>query len=342
VHVVSSGRVWAPFTALVIAGLAAGGALAASAPGVVTGAAVPVNRTTAVLRGYVNPRGSATVYYFEWGTTTAYGQSGVHASAGNGTTPRAVSQTAAGLTPDTTYHYRLVASNASGMAAGVDRTFKTSPGAPLASTGAATNVNQTGAVLVGSVNPDGRATVWYFQWGTSTRYGQQTAARALAGASSSQVVADPLEGVLAPGTVYHYRLVARNSVGIATGADSSFMTYPVHPPTPRVSAKTRPKHAQNQPYTFKTSGKLTRPSSIPSTYACKGTVTIRFYRGSRQVAYRQTNVKTNCKFSARTTFRHLPGPRGQPRPVHLRIVIRFLKTPYLAGSRAPVEHVTLG
>ncbi len=342
VRLVTYVRVTALAAVLSVGGVIAGAAVAASAPGVATGSAYPVLRTQAVLHGYVNPRGASTTYHFEWGTTNAYGQTGGQASAGNGITPIAVKAPVAGLIPGMIYHYRLVASNVSGTSLGADRTFKTGPGAPIASTGAATHVNQTGAFLTGSVNPGGRATAWYFQWGRSTSYGQQTAAQALPSGTSPHGVGVSLEGLLAPGTVYHYRLVARNAAGIAYGADSSLMTYPLQPPSPRVTAKTKPKHAHTPPYKFKTSGKVVRPSSIPATYACTGNVTVRFFRGSRQVAYRKAKVKPSCRFSARTVFRHLPGPPAQRRPVQLRIVIRFLATPYLAGSRAPVEHASLG
>ncbi len=85
----------------------AGAAGAASSPAVVTGGTSSRTNTSAVLDGTVNPNGSSTTYYFQWGLTTGYGATSKPASAGNGTTTVAVKTTAAGLTPGTTYHYRL-------------------------------------------------------------------------------------------------------------------------------------------------------------------------------------------------------------------------------------------
>ncbi len=97
-----------------------------AAPAVSTGAANHVTPTTATITGTVNANGKATTYHFEWGTSTAYGRSTGSASAGSGTTDQSVSAALSGLVPNTTYHYRLVATNSSGTAVGADRSFKTS------------------------------------------------------------------------------------------------------------------------------------------------------------------------------------------------------------------------
>src|SRR5437588_7113605 len=93
-------------------------ALAASSPSVVTGSASQISQTNAVLKGTVNPNGSGTTYFFEWGLSTAYGANDTAASAGSGTKPVSVARTAGGLIPGTTYHYRLVATNHFGTAVG--------------------------------------------------------------------------------------------------------------------------------------------------------------------------------------------------------------------------------
>lgn len=84
----------------------------------------PTTGTSSVtLKGSVSPRGLATVYAFQFGTTTGYGAQTAPASAGNGTTSIAVSQTITGLPPGVTYHYRLIATNAAGTSNGKDATF---------------------------------------------------------------------------------------------------------------------------------------------------------------------------------------------------------------------------
>jgi hypothetical protein len=103
------------------------------APGVETGAASSVGETEALLNGTIDAIGAQTTYHFDYGLTDAYGSSvptGTEASAGGGHLLHPVSRTITGLAPGTTYHYRLVASNAAGTTEGADRTFTTAgPGA---------------------------------------------------------------------------------------------------------------------------------------------------------------------------------------------------------------------
>jgi hypothetical protein len=94
-------------------------------PSAVTGGAKSISETTAAPEGTVNPRGSETSYYFQYGTTTAYGAQTPTTSVGMGTTGVKVSQPLKGLALGTTYHYRVVASSAAGTSAGPDRTFAT-------------------------------------------------------------------------------------------------------------------------------------------------------------------------------------------------------------------------
>jgi hypothetical protein len=73
----------------------------------------------------VNPRGSATYYYFQYGQTDAYGQQTPLAEAGAGTRSVAVRVPIAGLAPLTIYHFRLVAVNAAGTVFGHSHALKT-------------------------------------------------------------------------------------------------------------------------------------------------------------------------------------------------------------------------
>ena len=95
-------------------------------PEVVTGTARVLDSKTVELSGTVNPNGLATSYLFELGKTAAYGMTSPVASAGSGTVSLTVQMTASGLTPSTTYHFRLVAENAQGKVYGSDSTFTTS------------------------------------------------------------------------------------------------------------------------------------------------------------------------------------------------------------------------
>ncbi|HEU4737534.1 MAG TPA: hypothetical protein VFS54_00470 [Solirubrobacterales bacterium] len=97
-------------------------------PGAITESATGVKGTEAVLNGSVNPRGTATSYYFEYGTTTTYGSTMPVSpkAVGSGVSAVKVSESISGLTGNTTYHVRVVAENASGgITKGSDLTFKT-------------------------------------------------------------------------------------------------------------------------------------------------------------------------------------------------------------------------
>jgi hypothetical protein len=91
-----------------------------------TGAASGVTVDEATISGTVNPQGKETSYRFEYGEGTEYGTQ-VFGTILAGQGVETVTLNLRGIDPDTTYHYRLVASNAGGTAYGEDVTF-TTPG----------------------------------------------------------------------------------------------------------------------------------------------------------------------------------------------------------------------
>ena len=97
----------------------------AAAPTVSTGGASAITQTTANVKGTVNPQGQSTTYYFQYGPTTTYGSQTPPAAAGSGTKGVAATGTLTGLAPNTRYHYRIVASNPSGVDSGGDKSFVT-------------------------------------------------------------------------------------------------------------------------------------------------------------------------------------------------------------------------
>jgi hypothetical protein len=100
-------------------------------PGVDTYSPKAITSTSATLSGVVDSGGSTTNYWFEYGTTTAYGTSTASASTSSWQSTQ-VSKAVSGLTPGTTYHVRLVASSAHGSATGDDVVFTTQGTAPSA------------------------------------------------------------------------------------------------------------------------------------------------------------------------------------------------------------------
>lgn len=327
---------------LVAAAFVAGVASAASSPSVVTGRVFPVKRTAAVLHGTVNPNGRATVYAFQWGLTTAYGATSVGHPAGNGTVPVAVKVTAGGLIPGTVYHYRLVAISRSGASIGADHRFRTAGHPPPSTaTGPATQVTSSAATVTGVINPNGAATTWEFQYGLTAAYTNQTIGSTLPAASAPVSVASRLSG-LAPGTVFHYRIVAlHGTIASSAGLDGVFMTHPAKRPVAGVTARTEPRTDRRRPFTFTTSGTITR-RWIPGTFACNGEVTVKFLVGNRRIGSGLIPVAGNCTFSGATTFRKLPRRGRLAGRVHLRVRVHFGGNGYLAPNRARTEHVTMG
>jgi hypothetical protein len=124
-----------PVTVLLLAlalvlGLALG-AQAQTAPPSVSGVgAREITDTTALLAGYVNPNGLHTTYRFEYGTDTSYGSTTALDNAGSGATNAPATKAVTGLQPNTTYHFRLVATNAAGEAQGADQAFTTAANPP--------------------------------------------------------------------------------------------------------------------------------------------------------------------------------------------------------------------
>jgi streptogramin lyase len=231
-------------------------------PAVSTGGASEITRTAANLAGTVMPDStgpnSDTTWGFQYGTSTAYTGGSVPATpgdAGIGTSAVAVSTALEGLAPNTTYHYRLVASNANDdpaanpavvpqLADGADRSFTTLPSEPLA--GQPSGMTETAVTLNGEVNPDGHRLEYRFEYGTTTAYGQSTPTEKeeAEGATFTPVVPTPITG-LAPGT-YHYRLVAVGAGGDSYSPDATFTLYA---PTPASSGNPfSPGHGTPAPF----------------------------------------------------------------------------------------------
>jgi hypothetical protein len=193
-----------------------------------TSAATTITPTGATLNGSVNPQGVDTSCYFEYGTTTSYGQTTTTTDVGTGSTSTPATATVAGLASGTTYHFNIVCANAGVSGTGSDMTFATTAGAagaPTVTTGTASSVSTTSATLTGTVNPGGSATVCAFQYGTSTSYGSNSA-QSSAGNGTSVVDVDTVVTGLTANTTYHFRLVCSNSAGVGFGSDETFVSTP--------------------------------------------------------------------------------------------------------------------
>ncbi|HEU5142158.1 MAG TPA: hypothetical protein VFU04_03265 [Solirubrobacterales bacterium] len=217
-------------------------AVPTAAVSAVTNPATSVTSRKAILEGAVTPNGDYAFYKFEYGTTTAYGASAPVAGSsktpgamvgvtGYGDSPVSVSAQLSGLTPNTTYHYRIIAKNDGGqVVTGADKVFTTTR-APIAVTEAALldPENPTGATLRGTVDANGLPTTYQFEYGTTTAYGEKAPVPAkdvTSGALEGGLwhVKVPVSG-LKEGTTYHARLVATNQDGSGdVGQDITFKT----------------------------------------------------------------------------------------------------------------------
>jgi DNA-binding beta-propeller fold protein YncE len=97
---------------------------AGAVPGVATGGLLGISPGSATVAGAVDPAGVPTTYEFDLGTDTSYGTR-VFGSAGSGSEVVSVTSEFQSLSPNTAYHYRLVASNAYATTYGADETFTT-------------------------------------------------------------------------------------------------------------------------------------------------------------------------------------------------------------------------
>ena len=213
----------------------------AAAPVAVTGSAGSVTTGSAVVAGTVDPQGSATTYAVEYGTSSSYGLQTAAQDAGAGEDPVPVSVPLTGLTAATTYHYRVVATNAAGVARGADRTLRTAsaPRPPSASAGAPRSVTGDAATLVASVNPRGLATTARLEYGTSTSYGSTTAPQSAGSGGSTVTLTARVTGLRA-NTRYHVRVVAASAAGVTRSADRTFTTARVASAITLTPSTTRP------------------------------------------------------------------------------------------------------
>ncbi len=86
---------------------------------------VDVGDTSVRMVGTIDPRHSSTSYVFQYGTSPALGASTDPVAVGDGVTPVIVSRVVGGLSPNTTYYFKLVATSTPGPAASATESFAT-------------------------------------------------------------------------------------------------------------------------------------------------------------------------------------------------------------------------
>lgn len=184
-------------------------------PTVTTDPATAIGTGTANLNGTLDDDGGeACECGFEWGETTAYGNTTPPQSKVTGQT---FSQGISGLTPGMTYHFRTFATNAAGTNYGADRAFTTTVTTPTVTTDPATGISTLKGTLV---DDGGEVCACGFQWGLTGAYGNTTPTQSrTSGQTFQQTIGD-----LAHSTTYHFRAFATNAAGTSYGADRTFAT----------------------------------------------------------------------------------------------------------------------
>jgi hypothetical protein len=244
-------------------------------PTVTTDAATEVETTSVTLNGTVDPGGVEASYHYVYGLDTSYGAETEEADAGAGSGAVPAPAPITDLIPNSTYHYRIVGSNASGSIVGDDLTFTTLPAPPTL----ASSITPTGARIHATLDPNHSPTSFHIDYGTTTAYGETAPIPdAEAGEASTDIpVATTLSG-LQPDTLYHFRLSADNGTGgTQHGVDATFFTAPGTPAgatdvtaTTATLTGTIDPHGESTVYRFNYGPNTSYGSSTPNNDAGSG------------------------------------------------------------------------
>lgn len=194
-------------------------------PVVTTGSPSAVSPNGAVLGGTVNPSGPQTVSYrFAYGTLASdLNVATAQQPLAPGISPSRISTQIAGLSPHTTYYYRVEAIVNGETYPGPVQSFTTAIPQPDTANAHTAWVTNTAAILGGQVSPNGFATSYHFDYGPTSAYGHSSPSVSVGAGASGVPVTFTLSGLL-PRTTYHFRLVAENAGGTVTGQDEQFTT----------------------------------------------------------------------------------------------------------------------
>jgi hypothetical protein len=167
----------------------------------------PIAATTATLNGVLSPEhaidpGAYEFLYDQSATACEGGQT----STGNalGSVQEGVKAEVTGLLPNTTYSFCLRADHEAEVVTSAPVRFRTLPDA------FATATASTSITLHAVLNPEGSATSYHFEYGTSTEYGSQTP-EASAGAGTGPISVEAQVQNLTAASLYHFRVVATNA-----------------------------------------------------------------------------------------------------------------------------------
>ncbi len=191
-----------------------------NAPVAITQSASGFGDTHITLNSIVNPNGAFTNYWFEYGTTPSLGSTtGTRSLVGSGNAN--VNEYISGLNQNTTYYFRIVASNSAGITQGSVLSFTTTGTGGSSNQGQnisvynayASGIGQSFAQLFATVNSnDANTTIW-FEYGTTAAFGQQSGFQSIGASSQPRDISTALSN-LNSNTTYYFRAIARNSANV--------------------------------------------------------------------------------------------------------------------------------
>jgi hypothetical protein len=205
------------------------------APGTHTDSFTTTDPHVAHLRGAVNPEGKATTAHLEYCRTgepcatdpNIAWTSLADENVGAGSADVPIVGDITGLLPHTGYLVRIAATDTDTSTYSNTATVTTADAPPLATTGPTADVSSSTATVTGTVTPLGVQSAYYFEYGQTTSYGNRLPVAGAEGVAGNGFTARTVSWQLAglkPGTPYHYRIVAKNSAGTATGTDQTLTT----------------------------------------------------------------------------------------------------------------------
>lgn len=202
-------------------------ALADSVPSVNTVAATSIASNSASLNASIIPNGPATNAWFEYGTVQPLSQTTVSQNSGSGYNQLNFSFIVTNLQANTTYYFRVAAQNQYGTVYGNTVSFFTGSqggtNAPVVVNQIASNTTTNSAALTGTVQPNGSPTSAWFDYGTTTALGQQSAIQNIGNSTNAVNFYATLTNLQA-NTTYYFRAAAQNQYGTAYGSVINFFT----------------------------------------------------------------------------------------------------------------------
>ncbi len=296
---------------------------------------------SATLTAQVNPQGADTAYHFEYGVDDGYGSSTPETALGGGFDDLTATATVSGLESGRTYHFRVVATNANGTSEGADTTVVTSP-PPSISGQSVSGVGQDAATLHATINANGVATTYQFEYGPTAAYGSLSPPTPASIGSwiALQPVKSKLTG-LAPGTTYHYRVIAASAAGDSAGPDQTFTTVsvPAQPPAGAGGSGSAGAPPPAPPKTPLQVASITRKQL--ATWARTGRVTLRVTVGGAGTVTARARAKLPGHWNPSTVARASKTATG---PGELTLTLRLSRAARraLARVRLPVTIVVDG